>query len=136
MTNPHCRHASYPLPTPSHHPSPAEASGSLSSLEAGGVDDAKLHAAHAHSLRSHLVDPLLLASRQIRLSTVPFPVLAIGCLLAFLAGSWVHTAEMLPAPGGPTVGGRCSGMRLRVLQEEKRFFFKISNFRRAPPSRS
>ena len=82
----------------------SDSAGFLPVSELEAPAEAKLHVPHMHSLRATLVDPVILASRQFRISTVPAPVLAIGCLLAFLAGTYINTAEMLPAPGGPTVG--------------------------------
>ena len=80
-------------------------SSEVSELFDKGQDvDTKLHVPHgASSLRSRFLDPIIMASRQFRFSSVPSSVMLIGCFLAFLAGSYLQTAELLPAPGGPTV---------------------------------
>eukprot|EP00195_Chlamydomonas_chlamydogama_P007242 CAMPEP_0202899950 /NCGR_PEP_ID=MMETSP1392-20130828/9342_1 /ASSEMBLY_ACC=CAM_ASM_000868 /TAXON_ID=225041 /ORGANISM="Chlamydomonas chlamydogama, Strain SAG 11-48b" /LENGTH=355 /DNA_ID=CAMNT_0049586255 /DNA_START=116 /DNA_END=1183 /DNA_ORIENTATION=+ len=82
--------------------------------------DQKFHAPHAHKLRSQVWDPVLLRLRQFRLQTVPLPVVAIVAFLAFLAGTWLETVEVLPAPGGPTISIASSGPATRkVLMHEK-----------------
>ena len=76
-----------------------------SPLESCGLDpeEAKLHVPHCNSLRSRLVDPVILAARNLRFSSVPSGVMLVACVFAFMAGSFIQTADLLPSPGGPQV---------------------------------
>lgn len=98
MSGGHHRHpTSYPtVATAAYHFSPP-------TEDVFDSAEAKLHPAHVHTLRSRFLDPIILTFRQMRVHQVPVPVLAVCMCIAFFAGTWVQTAQVLPSPGGPTV---------------------------------